>query len=119
MSSASGISALYSEFTDTLAEVLAGNAVGPVRRGRTRRRQEASRLQRVLDIFWRSKRHSKIGKPYKTPVARTALAVGATRGAPASGNGPVAERVLAKVQRQIGLLAWGSERPSRAPARAG
>ena len=33
MSSASGISALYSEFTDTLAEVLAENAVGPVRRG--------------------------------------------------------------------------------------
>ena len=47
MSSASGISALYSEFTDTLAEVLAENAVGPVRRGRTRRRQEASRLKRV------------------------------------------------------------------------
>jgi len=47
MSSGTSISALYSEFTDALTEVLAENAVGPARRKGSRRRQEASRLQRV------------------------------------------------------------------------
>ncbi len=34
MATASGIAALYREFTDALTEVLAENAVGPARRGR-------------------------------------------------------------------------------------
>ena len=41
MSSASGISALYREFTDALTEVLAENAVGLVRRGRLARARAA------------------------------------------------------------------------------
>jgi hypothetical protein len=51
MSSSTDIAAVYHEFTDALTEVLAENAVGfgaawPPRKG-SRRRQEASRLQRV------------------------------------------------------------------------
>jgi len=41
MSSASGISAIYSEFTDALTELLAENAVGLVRRGRLARARAA------------------------------------------------------------------------------
>jgi hypothetical protein len=37
MSTDTGISALYREFTDALTEVLAENAVGPARRGRLAR----------------------------------------------------------------------------------
>ncbi len=37
MATASGIAALYREFTDALTEVLAENAVGPARRGRLAR----------------------------------------------------------------------------------
>ena len=36
-----GITALYSEFTDALTEVLAENAVGPARRGRLARARAA------------------------------------------------------------------------------
>jgi hypothetical protein len=38
-----GISALYSEFTAALTEVLAENAVGPARRGRLARHARRSR----------------------------------------------------------------------------
>jgi hypothetical protein len=41
MSSGTSISALYSEFTDALTEVLAENAVGPARRGRLARARAA------------------------------------------------------------------------------
>jgi hypothetical protein len=41
MSTSTGISALYSEFTDALTEVLAENAVGPARRGRLARARAA------------------------------------------------------------------------------
>ena len=37
MSTVLGISAVYSEFTEALTEVLAENAVGPARRGRLAR----------------------------------------------------------------------------------
>ena len=41
MSSGTDITALYSEFTDALTEVLAENAVGPARRGRLARARAA------------------------------------------------------------------------------
>jgi hypothetical protein len=41
MSSGTGISALYREFTDALTEVLAENAVGPAHRGRLARARAA------------------------------------------------------------------------------
>jgi hypothetical protein len=41
MSSETDISVLYREFTDTLTEVLAENAVGPPRRGRLARAHAA------------------------------------------------------------------------------
>ena len=41
MSSGTGISAFYSEFTAALTEVLAENAVGPARRGRLARARAA------------------------------------------------------------------------------
>ena len=41
MSSGTDISALYSEFTAALTEVLAENAVGPARRGRLARARAA------------------------------------------------------------------------------
>jgi hypothetical protein len=41
MSSGTGISALYGEFTEALTEVLAENAVGPARRGRLARARAA------------------------------------------------------------------------------
>ena len=41
MSSASDISALYREFTEALAEILAENVVGPARRGRFARARAA------------------------------------------------------------------------------
>jgi hypothetical protein len=41
MSSGTGISALYVEFTEALTEVLAENAVGPARRGRLARARAA------------------------------------------------------------------------------
>jgi hypothetical protein len=41
MSSETDISVLYREFTDTLTEVLAENAVGPARRGRLARAHAA------------------------------------------------------------------------------
>jgi hypothetical protein len=41
MSSGTSISALYSEFTGALTEVLAENAVGPARRGRLARARAA------------------------------------------------------------------------------
>ena len=41
MSSSTDITALYSEFTDALTEVLAENAVGPARRGRLARAHAA------------------------------------------------------------------------------
>jgi hypothetical protein len=41
MSSGTGITALYSEFTGALTEVLAENAVGPARRGRLARARAA------------------------------------------------------------------------------
>jgi hypothetical protein len=41
MSTITGISALYSEFTEALTEVLAENAVGPARRGRLARARAA------------------------------------------------------------------------------
>jgi len=74
-----GISAVYSEFTDALTEILAENAVGPARRAVLRGLTPPSRSMpttATLDIFWRSKRHSRIGKPYKTPAARTPSQLG-------------------------------------------
>jgi hypothetical protein len=41
VSSGTGISALYSEFTDALTEVLVENAGGPARRGRLARARAA------------------------------------------------------------------------------
>jgi hypothetical protein len=41
MSTGTGISTIYSEFTDALTEVLAENAVGPARRGRLARARAA------------------------------------------------------------------------------
>jgi hypothetical protein len=41
MSDGTGISALYSEFTDALTGVLAENAIGPARRGRLARARAA------------------------------------------------------------------------------
>jgi len=41
MSTVLGISAVYSEFTEALTEVLAENAVGPARRGRLARARAA------------------------------------------------------------------------------
>jgi hypothetical protein len=41
MSSGTDITALYSEFTDALTEVLAENAIGPARRGRLARAHAA------------------------------------------------------------------------------
>jgi hypothetical protein len=41
MNTGTGISALYSEFTDAFTEVLAENAVGPARRGRLARARAA------------------------------------------------------------------------------
>jgi hypothetical protein len=41
MRSGTDITALYSEFTDALTEVLAENAVGPARRGRLARARAA------------------------------------------------------------------------------
>jgi hypothetical protein len=61
-----GIAAFYSEFTDALMEVLAENAVGPARRGRLARARSRSILTTArLDIFWRSKLHSKLGSHAK------------------------------------------------------
>jgi hypothetical protein len=47
MNTGTGISALYSEFTDALTEVLAENAVGPARRGRLARARAA--IKKHLD----------------------------------------------------------------------
>jgi hypothetical protein len=41
MTTGTGISTIYSEFTDALTEVLAENAVGPARRGRLARTRAA------------------------------------------------------------------------------
>jgi hypothetical protein len=78
MSSGTDITALYSEFTDALTEVLAENAVGPARRGRLARAplSRSTRITAKLDIFWRSKRHSKIGKPYRTSAIKTGVCSG-------------------------------------------
>ena len=73
-----GISAVYSEFADALTEILAENAVGPgaaVLLGLTPP-SRSTPTTATLDIFWRSKRHSRIGKPYKTPAARTPSQLG-------------------------------------------
>ena len=51
-----GISALYSEFTAALTEVLAENAVGHARRGRLARARQPSRRTpntTNMNIFWR------------------------------------------------------------------
>ena len=70
MNTGADISTLYREFTDALTEVLAESAGGLARRGRlARARARLSRSIQTtpsLDILWRSKTHSKIGKPYKT-----------------------------------------------------
>ena len=42
-----GISAVYSEFTDALTEILAENAVGPARRGRLARAHAAVKKAKV------------------------------------------------------------------------
>ena len=79
MSTGAGISVLYSEFTDALTEVLAENAAGPARRGRLARARAAVKKHPTitrLNIFWRSKLRSTIGKPCKTLVARASLADG-------------------------------------------
>jgi hypothetical protein len=73
MNTGADISALYREFTDALTEVLAESAGGLARRGRLARARAAVRSIRTtasLGILWQSKTHSKIGKPYKTPLAK-------------------------------------------------
>ncbi len=74
MSSGHDISALYSEFTAALTEVLAENAVGRHAVGGSQGLAPLSRSTRNtarLDIFWRLKRHSKVGKPYRTSVVKS------------------------------------------------
>jgi len=73
MNTGAHISILYREFTDALTEILAESAGGVARRGRLARARAAVRSIRTtanLIILWRSKTHSKIGKPYKTPLGK-------------------------------------------------
>ena len=70
MSSSTDIAAVYHEFTEALTEVLAENAVGVAgSHGRTPPSRSIPTTA-SLDISWRSKWHSQIGKLYKTSVAR-------------------------------------------------
>ena len=72
MSTVLVISAIYSEFTAALTEVLAEYAVGPARRGRLARARAAvkkhpdySESGHLLAV----EAHSTVGKPCKTPGA--------------------------------------------------
>jgi hypothetical protein len=72
MSTSTDISALYREFTDALTEVLAENATRPARPGQTGKGLapplKDTPTTASLDIFCRSKRPSRIGRPYKMPL---------------------------------------------------
>ena len=108
MSSSTDIAAVYHEFTEALTEVLAENAVGVARRGRIARRTPPSRsipTTASLDISWRSKWHSQIGKLYKTLVART----GASSNNVTQRNAPI---MLVSVKRSQGMRLA----PARIPA---
>ena len=63
------ISTLYREFTDARKMPLAQRAVAGSQGHALPSRSTLTTAK--LDIFWRSKPHSKIGKPCKTPVPRT------------------------------------------------
>ena len=80
MSTGTDISAIYREFTDALTEILAENAVGPVRVVAALR-GHALPSRSTLSIVsthtsWRWRARSRIGKPCRTPVHRPALPVG-------------------------------------------
>ena len=108
-----GISAVYSEFTDALTEILAENAVGPARRGRLARAHAAVKKHARLQRLWISSggrngiqelgghtKRRRLGRPRSWGnTADKKLNLWHSRGAAhqASGNDPVAERVLAKV----------------------
>jgi hypothetical protein len=77
MSTGTDISALCQEFTDALTEILAENAVGPVRVVAALR-GHALPSRSTLSIVsthtsWRWRPHSRIGKKCKTLVVRTGL----------------------------------------------
>ena len=75
MISGTDISTLYREFTDALTDVLAENATGPARRGRVRQGpalpSRSTPITMSMNIFLRSKLHSKNGKPCRMWVNRT------------------------------------------------
>jgi hypothetical protein len=85
MSSASDISALYRDFTEALAEILAENVVGPARRGRLARARAV--VKRTLNTantntFWPSKPPPlKCGK-LSRPVDKTGSGYGGGRQTP-------------------------------------
>jgi hypothetical protein len=73
MNTGADISTLYREFTDALTEVLAESAGGLARRGRLARARAV--VKKHPDYtesghFVAVKTHSKIGKPYKTLLAK-------------------------------------------------
>ena len=65
-----GISALYSEFTAALTEVLAENAVGPARRGRLARARAAVKKHTEYNEHEYVLAVETAFAQYKTPVAR-------------------------------------------------
>ena len=62
MSDGSDISVLYREFADALTEVLAENAVGPVRRGHHPNYSEAGYLNAVEAAFENWEAMQKVGR---------------------------------------------------------
>jgi hypothetical protein len=75
MNTYTDISALYGEFTDALTEVLAENAAGPARvaalQGLAPSLRSIPTITR-LDIFWRWRPRSRIGRLCKTPCVNRA-----------------------------------------------